>query len=57
MISRMFSAILSAALQPCAISIFNDIFHYKHMSKVNGFFVLGMYIGIASSSLSLLIDH
>ena len=53
---RMLFSLFMAACIPTSVSLITDYFQHEMRGRANSMFAFGIYLGVAMSSLSLLID-
>ena len=49
-------AIFGAIAIPTSLSLINDYFKHEHRGRANSFYSFGIYMGVACSSLTLILD-
>ena len=56
LIPRMLFAIFNAACIPTSVSLISNYFEHEMRGRANSLFAFGIYLGVAMSSLTLIID-
>jgi MFS family permease len=57
LIPRMIVGAFASACIPASISLINDYFPHNKRARANSFFFFGVYLGVAMSALSTLLDE
>ena len=56
LIPRMFFSLFMAACIPASVSLIADYFQHELRGRANSLFAFGIYLGVAMSSLTVLVD-